>query len=166
MQRKTICIFVCMMFFVIIIPPFGAISGKVIRENLISSSNSLAIDAFLKISGADGESNISAGLSITIINIGYEIIQDIDWTFNTSGGILIFGDGKQGGRLPISLNPNDETKVILKPIPRLSSDADGQSPIGLGIINIKVTIQAIVGSTIQSGSVTSKAFLLGPIIFI
>jgi len=155
MKRKIVGIFVCTLLIVMIIPSFGTINEQVNGENLVSSYFPLAVPVFVKIDGIDGESKIIAGLRITITNTGDEIIQDIDWTFNTSGGIIIFGDGKQGGRLPISLHPMDETTVIL---------TEGQSPIGIGVITMEVTLQATVGSTIDSASVTSNAFLLGPII--
>jgi len=164
MKRKIVGIFVCTLLIVMIIPSFGTINEQVNGENLVSSYFPLAVPVFVKIDGIDGESKIIAGLRITITNTGDEIIQDIDWTFNTSGGIIIFGDGKQGGRLPISLHPMDETTVILRPAPRLFPDTEGQSPIGIGVITMEVTLQATVGSTIDSASVTSNAFLLGPII--
>ncbi len=109
--------------------------------------------------------NYSFGVKIIIKNIGDEIAQDIDWTVNTSenGGIIVFGDGEHG-RLPTSMNPNEERTINLMPIPRLFSNADGQSPIGFGNVNIIVSVKGTVGSTLKTGSATSKAFLLGPFV--
>lgn len=109
--------------------------------------------------------NYSFGVKIIIKNIGDEIAQDIDWTVNTSenGGIIVFGDGEHG-RLPTSMNPNEERTINLMPIPRLFSNADGQSPIGFGNVNIIVSVKGTVGSTLKTGSATSKVFLLGPFV--
>ena len=108
--------------------------------------------------------NFSLGTRINIKNIGDEIIQDIEWTFNASGGTIIFGDGVQGGRLPTSLHPTDGIIVILMPAPRLFPNADGQSPIGVGAITMTAVVQGTVGSTLKSDSTTADAFLLGPFI--
>jgi hypothetical protein len=107
----------------------------------------------------------SIGLEIIIKNNGDEIASGIDWTVNTSesGGIIVFGDGEHG-RIPTSMNPNEERTVILMPIPRFFSKADGQSPIGFGNVNIIVSVKGTVGSTLRTGSATMKAFLLGPFV--
>jgi hypothetical protein len=107
--------------------------------------------------------NYSLGTRIIIKNIGDEIAQDVEWTFNASGGIIVFGDGEHG-YIPSSMNPNDEKIVILMPAPRIFPDADGQSPIGVGTITMTVSVLGTIGSKIQSGSTTSSAFLLGPFI--
>jgi hypothetical protein len=107
--------------------------------------------------------NYSLGTRINIKNIGDQIAQDIEWTFNASGGTIVFGDGEHG-RIPTSMNPNDEILVILMPIPRLFPEADGQSPIGVGIINMTVAVQGTVGSTLKYDKISSNAFLLGPFI--
>jgi len=46
------------------------------------------------------------------------------------------------------LHPTDETMVMLRSTPRLFPDTDGQSPIGLGTIIMKVTVQGSVGSVL------------------
>jgi hypothetical protein len=103
-------------------------------------------------------------MRIIIKNIGDQIAKNIEWTLNSSGGIIVFGDGIRGSRPPTSMDPKDEKIVTLVPAPLLFPNADGQSPIGLGPINMKATVKGSVGSTIQSASATSDAFLLGPFI--
>ena len=120
------------------------------------------IDSFFDVFIDTG--NYSLGTRIIIKNIGDEIAQDVEWTLNASGGIIVFGDGIRGGRIPTSMPPNDKKMVKLMPAPRLFPDADGQSPIGFGPITLKATVRGSVGSTLRSGSATSNAFLLGPFI--
>ena len=164
MRMKIIGIFVCMLLIETVLPPIGSINEQVNEKKLVTSNIPLAVSMYVKVEGIDGESTISAGLKIIITNIGDEIINDIDWNLTTSDGIIIFGDGKQGSRLPLSLYPTDETEVILRPVPRLFPDADGYSPIGFGNVNMKLLVQGTVGSTLETSSATSKAFLLGPFV--
>ena len=123
----------------------------------------LNIESFFDITVETG--NYNFGVKIIFKNIGDEIVQDIDWAVNASesSGIIVFGDGEHG-RLPTSMNPNEERTINLMPIPRLFPNADGQSPIGFGIVNMIVSVKGVVGSTLKTSSATSKVFLLGPFV--
>ena len=105
----------------------------------------------------------SLGTRIIITNIGDETITDIEWTFDASGGTIIFGDGEHGN-IPTSMAAEDVLTLIIYPAPGLFPDADGQSPIGVGAITMTAMVQGTVGSTLTGESTTKNAFLLGPFI--
>jgi hypothetical protein len=113
---------------------------------------------FVKIEGIDGESKISAGFILTIMNLGDQILRDIEWTFDTEGGTVIFGDGIRGTR-PV-LNESEEINIIFRPGNFILKNADGQSPIGLG----RVTLMATAKTSTDIAETTEDIFLIGPII--
>ena len=154
MQRKLLGILVVTLL-IATISSIPAIANKPTSD--LSKTDSF-FDIFVE------SSVFGLGTRIIINNIGDLTIRDIDWTFNASGGTIVFGDGEHG-RIPTML-PNDEIMLLLKPAPGISPDSDGQSPIGLGAITMTVTAQGSVGSTIERGDTAADAFLLGPFILI
>ena len=161
MQRKIVGILLIIVLIGIIMPPIENITGKVIEETNISSTSTNPFAVFMKISDIKGESNgkkSSAGVKLTIINSGSVIMQNIEWTFDTEGGTLVFGDGING-RIP-ELVPLEEAEILLKPGHFILDHADGQSPIGLGF----VTLMATAETSTDTAEITEDAFLLGPII--
>ena len=162
MKQKNVVFLVLLLLSVICIPLIENLSGKVISEDQISSTVLNPFASFLKIGDIKGESNgqkSSAGVKITITNIGSVMMHDIDWTFDSEGGAIRFGDGITG-RIPV-LEPDEEAVIILKPGHFLLHHADGQSPIGLGF----VTLMATAETSSVTVEVTENVFLIGPIIF-
>ena len=152
MNKKIIGIFVVTLLITTILS-IPTIANKPTSD---SSKTDPFFDIFVE------SSVFGLGTRIIINNIGDLTIRDIDWTFNASGGTIVFGDGEHG-RIPTML-PNDEIVLLLKPAPGISPDSDGQSPIGLGAITMTVTAQGSVGSTIARGDTSADALLLGPFI--
>jgi hypothetical protein len=168
MKKKSVSIFILTLLMIIAtLPLVGSTAEK--TENLVSSYTTLPESSFpvrIVTDISDMVGNVfknSAGLEITIKNIGDETINDIEWTFSATGGIIIFGDGEHGS-IPTSMRPEDDIRVILRPAPGIFPDADGQSPIGIGLITMTATAQGTIGSTLESDSTTADAFLLGPFI--
>ncbi len=155
-MKNNLVLIIGIILLITTISTFNVYAGNQKSEVLINDS---FFDVFTELG------DYSFGVKIIIKNVGDEIAYDIDWTVNTSesGGIIVFGDGEHG-RIPTSMNPNEERTVILMPIPRLFSKADGQSPIGFGNVNIIVSVKGTIGSTLRTSSATSKAFLLGPFV--
>lgn len=139
-----------------VLPAIGSINENVNTENLISSNVPLSMHGFLKFDDINGESNISAGLRIIITNIGDHIMQDIDWTFDAEGGTIIFGDGERG-KIPV-LDSGEEIDIILRPVPFIFQDADGNSPIGFG----SITLMATARTSTDIMELTEDKFLIGP----
>ncbi|PNX50977.1 MAG: hypothetical protein BV456_04875 [Thermoplasmata archaeon M8B2D] len=127
-------------------------------ENHATSNDQLSTAAFVKIKGVNGESKISAGFILTIKNLGDQILRDIEWTFDTEGGTVIFGDGIRG-TIPV-LNESEEINIIFRPGNFILKNADGQSPIGIG----RVTLMATAQTSTDIAETTEDIFLIGPII--
>ena len=156
-MKKIIGILIITIFVVnAVLPVVASINKKNSEEILISSNNPLSIHGYLKVKGINGESRASAGLILTIGNIGDHIMQDIDWTLEAEGGTIIFGDGERG-RIPI-LNPQEEIDIILRPIPIIFRDAEGQSPIGFG----NITLMAPAKTSTDIMELTENKLLIGP----
>ena len=158
MKLKKIIAILIMTLFVgtTVLPVMGTINENVNRENLISSYIPLSMPAYLKVEGINGESKISAGVRITITNIGDHMMQDIEWTFDAEGGTIIFGDGVTG-RIPV-LDTGEEISIILRPVPVIFQDADGQSPLGFG----SITLMATAKTSSDTMEATKDTFLIGP----
>jgi hypothetical protein len=157
-MKKIIGILIIILFFgTTVLPVIGSINQNVDRENLDSSNNPLSIHGYIKYKGINGESAVSLGLRIIITNIGDHIMSDIDWTFDAEGGTIIFGDGERG-RIPV-LNPGEEVDIILRPIPIIFQDSYGQSPIGLGSINLITTAQ----TSTDTMEISEEKILIGPL---
>jgi hypothetical protein len=120
----------------------------------------LSIHGYLKMEGIDGESRgPSVGLRITIGNSGSVPMNDIDWTFDAEGGIIVFGDGVQGN-IPM-LDAGEETHIFLRPGHFILQNAEGQSPIGIG----GITLMATAKTSTDTLEITEDEFLIGPIIY-
>jgi hypothetical protein len=162
MKKKIVGILVLMLLLGISIPPIVTISGKANNENHVMSNSEKFTAAYLKFSGVKGEadpSKMSAGVKLTIINIGDYMMRDIDWTFNMEGGTIIFGDGERG-TIPV-LDAGEEISFIFRPGHFIFQNADGQSPIGFGI----VTLMATAKTSTVTAELTEDIFLIGPIIY-
>ena len=163
MKKKILGILICTLLIVIIVPPIETITGKLIGESHISSNDPIPLAVFAKIDSIEGEAGngkkSSAGLRITIGNPGSVPMNDIDWTFDAEGGTIIFGDGIQGN-IP-TIDAGEETHILLRPGHFILRNADGQSPIGLGII----TLMATAETPTDTAEVTEDVFLIGPIIY-
>jgi hypothetical protein len=158
-KMKQIIIFMTVLGIIIFInQPIGTVYGLKNEENREASNNQLSADMFLKIEGIDGESKISAGFVLKITNNGDQIKRDIEWTFGTSGGTVIFGDGIRGTR-PV-LNPGEEANIVFKPANFILKNADGQSPIGFGFVRLMATAQ----TSTDTAETIEEIVLIGPII--
>jgi hypothetical protein len=153
-MKKIIGIFVLMLLLGISMPSIQTISGNVTVENSIS------IAGYIKMGSIEGDvTKMSAGLRITIGNLGSVPMNDIDWTFDAEGGTIIFGDGIHGN-IP-TIDAGEETHIILRPGHFILQNANGQSPIGVGV----VTLMATAKTSTDTLEITEDVFLIGPIIY-
>lgn len=81
MKRKIVIMLVIMLLLGISIPPIETIIGKANNESHIMSNSECCTAVFMKFEDVKGEADpqkSSAGVVLTIINIGSHIIQDIE----------------------------------------------------------------------------------------
>ena len=90
------------------------------------------------------------GVKIEIKNNGNEPLNNIEWTFNSTGGLFLRG-GKGSGSIN-TLETNSKKIIRLYPFPLARSS----SPIGFGRIKMEATAQA---STTSLERTTAEAFL-------
>ena len=162
MKRKIAGILVLLLLLGISISPIVTINGKANNENHVMSNSEIFTAAYLKFSDVKGEadpSKTSAGVKLTITNIGDHMMRDIDWTFDMEGGTIIFGDGERGN-IPV-LDVGEEISFIFRPGHFIFQHADGQSHIGFGI----VTLMATAKSSTVTAELTEDVYLIGPIIY-
>jgi hypothetical protein len=92
------------------------------------------------------------GVKIIIKNCGSNSLNNIEWTFNTSGGIFIRG-GKGSGTKEI-IKPNRRAVIRLLPIPLLRKS----SPVGIGYVELEATAKASSGDFVRT---TAEASVVG-----
>lgn len=156
MKRKIVVILVLLAIVILIKPSIEAINETSIEEDSVISNNMLLPDMFVKIDSIEGESEISVGLKITITNLGEYMKQNVEWTFNADGENIRFGDGITG-RIPV-LDSGQEFDIILRPAHFLLNNADGQSPIGFGSVNLMATAR----TSTDTAETTENTFIIGP----
>ena len=96
------------------------------------------------------------GVKIVLKNIGNEPLNNIDWTFDTTGGLFVRG-GKGSGTKE-KIEPDDEITIRLYPFPLAASS----SPVGFGGIEMEATAQA---STTDLKRTTAVALLFSRFTF-
>ena len=147
MSKKILNLFV---FILLILPAFSVIGTSNHFNNEINK-----IDMGLT------NSNITItlkpmlfflGVKIIIKNNGKETLNSIDWTFKTSGGVLIRGG--EGSGLKDKIKPNRRAMIRLLPIPLLKKS----SPVGIGRVEIEATAEASNGEFVRT---TAEAFVIG-----
>jgi hypothetical protein len=86
------------------------------------------------------------GVKIIIKNVGSNTLNNIKWTFNTSGGIFIRGGKGSGAKETIK--PNRRAVIRLLPIPLLRKS----SPTGIGRVELEATAEASNGESVRTAA--------------
>ena len=143
MNKKQISLIIC----ILLVIPVSTVLGTNNEKN----------DMFLSC----GELEVSLqpmpiylGVKLVISNVGTETLNDVDWTFNTTGGIYVMG-GVGSGAVE-SLDPDESITIKLRPRPL----AEISSPIGLGFIVCSVPVRGSSATASKFKTIANAAIIV------
>lgn len=152
MSNKLLNLFVCILLFLPVFSVIGTYQQfnfeslqsetKKINTGLINNNLTITLKPML----------FFLGVKIIIKNNGKETLNNINWAFNTSGGLLIRGG--EGLGFKEKIKPNRRAVIRLLPIPLLKSS----SPVGIGRVEIEATAETANDEFVRT---TAEAFVLG-----
>jgi hypothetical protein len=151
MEKKLLNIFVCIL---LVLPVFSLIGSSNQLNNEITE-----IETNKDNIGSNNNLTITLkpllfflGVKIIIKNTGEEQLSNINWAFNSSGGLIIRGG--EGSGIKEKIKSNRRAVIRLLPIPLLKSS----SPVGIGRVEIEATAEASNGEYVRT---TAEAFVFG-----